>query len=88
MEKLTSDLAFSHHSLRKDIKGFVSHAGELAKAIQLVDCGPRRTKNGTDKRSGNKDHGSLQSKQSNSENDRKTPLCLWEPDKAKACVIY
>lgn len=59
-DRLTSDLSFSHHHLKKDFKGFLAHAIELANAFQLVDCGPRKMRpgNGIDhniKCSGNKD---------------------------------
>lgn len=39
-ESLMSDLSFSRHYLRKDLKGFLKHAVRLAEAFQLVDFGP------------------------------------------------
>lgn len=39
-DRLTADLSFGEYELRKDFKGFLSHAIDLAKAFQKVDSGP------------------------------------------------
>lgn len=82
-DRLTSDLLFSHHHLKKDFPGFMKHSIELAKAFQLVDCEPRRTQHSTpSKRSGNKERetSSPPNRNNNTTNtkngDKKAPVCL------------
>jgi len=41
-DRLTDDLDFAKHKLRKDFKGFMAHAIKLSEAFQLVDNGPKK----------------------------------------------
>lgn len=57
--RLESDLEFLHHELRKNFIDFMRHATRLSEAFQLVDDGPKRSRNkqlrNCKSRSGNKD---------------------------------
>lgn len=55
-DRLSSDLQFSKHSLKKDFKEFMKHSVRLSEPFQLVDSGPE----GKNKRSGR--HGSQPSR--------------------------
>ena len=54
--RLQSNLEFSHHSLKKDFKGFMKHSIRISEAFQMVDTGPKQTKSESHRssRSGNK----------------------------------
>lgn len=73
-ERLESDLSFSHHALRKDIKEFLKHAVKLSEAFQPVDSGPKKkTKKNDDCRLGNPGG---KTPNNDKENDRELPLFL------------
>ena len=63
-DRLSSDLQFSKHSLKKDFKDFMKHAVHVSEAFQRVDSGPDFKK----KRSGR--HGNQQNR-SGGHQDRK-----------------
>lgn len=85
-ERLESDLAFSHHALKKDFKKFLKHAVELSDAFQSVDNGPRRRpkKERLPKRSGNPTPTDDNDSQPGRKPEKKLlPLCLYQPCRAK-----
>lgn len=89
--RLQSDLAFAHHALKKDFKGFPARAIELAEACQLVDSGSpsRRRRKDDEQRSENQhndaslkpNHASKPGKHIPQNNPSEVFLCLWEPRK-------
>lgn len=97
-ERLESDLAFSHHDLRKDFLGFLKHAIRLAEAFQIVDSGPTNKKNkATDTGNSNRANKSRSGNQSDKEGTKKfnsgkkaedLPVCLWPPHAERGIRHY
>lgn len=97
--RLETDLELSHYDLRKDFKGFMSHAIKLSEAFQLVDIGAptkrhkaqdSRNRNNKDKQPGS-DKGKSKDKDRNTRNDgngQKPPVCLYGPHKVKSYRHY
>ena len=56
--RLKDDLELSHCQMRKEFKGFFTHAVKLAKAFQIVDKGARRRGKGQNKYSENNNNSS------------------------------
>lgn len=42
--RLEQDIAFSHHHLKADFQGFMTHALEVSEAFEKVDSGPSRSR--------------------------------------------
>lgn len=93
-DRLQSDLAFSHHELRKDFPGFLKHAIRLAEAFQLVDSGGPKSEHRTEQgqstqrtkrnRGGNADTNTSPTKAANATKGKQdTPVCLWLPHKSR-----
>lgn len=88
--RLESDLALSHHDLRKDFKGFMAHAIKLSEAFQLVDNGAPSQKNNQRKKKGKPEMEDEDDdgKRDKGKANKKAPVCLWPAHKSKGYRHY
>ena len=88
--RLSDDLEFSQHHLRKDFKGFMSHAIKLAAAFQLVDNGQNCDSFNPQSGSTSRKQGGTSSKKnavSNFSSDKKNSAAEQKPRRTKLAPL-
>lgn len=84
-DRLEYDLSLSHHPLRKDSNGFLTHTVRLVEPFKIVDCGPSTKEN---RRYKNVSSNGSQSGNQIDVKDKKEKVIrvtdfLWEPNRQK-----